>query len=960
MRFCFPVIFLWFTFLYYPLPAQNVVGLPLIYSKADFNGGSHTWDIKQGNSGIMYFANTAGLLTFDGSFWKLFPLPNRTQVRSIFIASDHKVYVGGQGELGYFSAAENGQLHFTSIKDKIPEIYARFADIWDIAAAGQSVFFRATNCIFEFNGSTILAHPALSEWQYLGFAGNRLFAQDKKNGLLEYKNKIWEQIPNSAISLLNMPIASILPLRNGQLFIGAINNESFTLYKDLLQKNATVTNYFFTPSYAKINDSLLVVATGKIGCAIIDVKHQVIQKISTVEGISSNNVNSVFIDKDRNIWAGIDNGICFINYNSPIKYLRPNKINDVEGFSTRIFNNDLYISTSNGVYTASINNNNGDLSVFKEDFSLITNSDRGEARMLEILNQQLLLAHNDGVFAIRNKKAVAVAMSGGTWNFLPTSSVFPNRILAGTYNGLDLYTYNEGQFHRQGKLRGSMDSYRFIAYDRNYIWASHPYRGIYQMRMADDYKSYTTRLLTQKNGLPSDINNYVFKIKNQIVFATTRGVYEFNEETQKFAPSKSLSPIFKNIEVNYMTDDPDGNIWFTSGEKIGVVDFSKPSGDQPYSIIYFSELTGKFLRVFENIYPYNSKNIFIGSEKGTIHLNYENYTINKKQLTLFLSEVRATDQQDSIIFGGFLTNNRTVPKLPSSYKSYHFEYSSPSYGLQNNIEYSYRLEGYDASWSSWSNKTEKNYTNLPNGNYSFKVKARDNLGNEAAVTAYDFIIMPPWYKTVWAWITYILAFVVLIYTLYKWLKTKWLRQKQKFEAEQKRLKYIYELELEKNEKEIIKLQNERLEQEVVLKKKELANTSLHLAGNADTLIKIKDEINKLISNVDSDGDITRIASLVKTAERNNATWDQFATHFDELNDGFLKKLRQLYPELSKAELRVCAYLRLNLSSKEMAQQLNISVRGVEIHRYRIRKKLRLHAGQSLSDFLNNLNNNSTN
>lgn len=89
---------------------------------------------------MLYFANDEGLLTFDGSRWKIYPLPNKTIVRSIKIAADHKIYAGGQGDFGYFAPDENGKLTFNSLKPKIPKSYSSFADIWNIQYAGKAVF----------------------------------------------------------------------------------------------------------------------------------------------------------------------------------------------------------------------------------------------------------------------------------------------------------------------------------------------------------------------------------------------------------------------------------------------------------------------------------------------------------------------------------------------------------------------------------------------------------------------------------------------------------------------------------------------------------------------------------------------------------------------------------------------------------------------------------------------------
>ena len=244
-------------------------------------------------------------------------------------------------------------------------------------------------------------------------------------------------------------------------------------------------------------------------------------------------------------------------------------------------------------------------------------------------------------------------------------------------------------------------------------------------------------------------------------------------------------------------------------------------------------------------------------------------------------------------------NENAVLQFPISNNSFHFEFSSPAFSLQKNIEYSYQLEGYENRWSAWTTKTEKDYTNLPNGTYTFKVKAHDNLGNESETISYSFVVKPAWYKTMWAYLFYILFFLLLLFMLNKWQKRKFYLQQVKFEEEQKRLKYIHQLEVEKNEKEIIKLQNEKLVNEVIYKNKELADVSMHLVERSDALIKVKDELQQLYKKTGGNHDVKKAIQLVNDIEKNNSNWEQFATHFDEINNDFLKKLKSKFPALNQ-------------------------------------------------------------
>lgn len=953
------VIILFFAFCG-TLTAQNTIGLPQIinYSKSDYQAGTQTWDIKQDSRDILYFANNEGMLTYDGSHWKIYPLPNRTIVRALGIDEEDNIYVGGQGEIGYFSTGANGNLSYNSLKDQIPEQFNKFADIWRIEIHKGAVYFQASDRIFEYSNKRIKVYA--NDWLYFKKAGTTIYAQDKLNGLLRLQGQQWIPVHTNP-KLNNTLITGITSIGADSILVSTQADGIYYLYKDSIIRHQPPLSSSNANVAARINASELMIGTTADGCIVTDFNGKVVQQIGRTEGLQNNDVISVFLDRNNNVWVGLNNGISMIAYNSAVKYITPNTRNELSGYSTKIFRNELYIATSDGAYYVPLNNENGDLSFSKGNFARVENS-RGEIWRLDEVNNQLLLGQHTGIAVLKDHSSVRLSDRTGAWLYKPLTAVFPaEETLVGTYTGISRLKYQDGHFSATNKAEGPEESLRFLEIDNNNnIWASHPYRGVYRLQLSPDQRSIFYHLYTE-NGLPSALSNYVFKIRNRVVFCTTKGIYEFNPATNKFTPSDFLTPVFGNMEIRYLNEDADGNIWFCSGKTIGVVNYNQLNTRQPFSITMIPELNGKILLGFENIYPYNSENIFIGSEKGVIHLNYKKYTNSKQVIKVLLGQVKAFGKSDSIIFGGYFKERaahgytqgeKELLTLPSSYNSFHFEYSSPAYGLQNNIEYSYQLEGYDNKWSAWSAKPEKDYTNLPDGYYTFKVKAHDNLGHESSVVTYSFIVAPAWYKTIWAYLAYLLLFIGVLFLLYHWQLRNLAKQQRKFDEEQQRLKYIHQLEIEKNEKEIIKLQNEKLANEIHYKNNALADASMHLVEKGDALGKVKDILAGVYKKYGNNPEIKDALLLLNDAEKNSDNWDKFASHFDEINNDFLKKLKSRFPTLTPTDLKVCAYLQLQLSTKEIAQLLAISVRGVEIKRYRIRKKLQLQKEQSMTAFLN--------
>jgi DNA-binding CsgD family transcriptional regulator len=284
----------------------------------------------------------------------------------------------------------------------------------------------------------------------------------------------------------------------------------------------------------------------------------------------------------------------------------------------------------------------------------------------------------------------------------------------------------------------------------------------------------------------------------------------------------------------------------------------------------------------------------------------------------------------------------------------HFDFTSVAFGFQNNLEYSYRLKGFENNWSAWTKRTEKEYTNLVPGSYTFEVKVRNNLGNESVVSSYQFKINAPWYRTLFAYLLYFIAIGFGVYKLHIYQRKKFKAQQQKYEQEQQRLRYIHELEINKSESDLVTLQNEKLGVEIEYKNSELASSAMHIVKKGELLTKVKSELGSIIKKIDNEYAITELKKMVKALnedENLDQEWEYFTKHFDKVHSDFIVKLKEKHSNISNNELKLCAYLRMNLSTKEIAQLMNISVRGVEISRYRLRKKLNLATDVNLFDYL---------
>ena len=944
--------------------AQDLLGIPQIvnYNNEQYNGGIQNWDVQQDKNGILYFGNNEGLLTFNGRYWNIYRLPNFTAVRSIGIDSKNRIYVGGQDEIGYFSPDGQGILKYTSLLNLLPENLHKVADIWDIAIINDEVFFRSVNAIIHFKDGVIKNYKPIETWSYLGKTNNKIYAQAKNGGLFLYDKEIWKPVCTAA-TIKQSSITSIAAYNEDTLLVSTLKKGFFLIHNNQLFPFKTkLDNVFFNDRVffaSQLNKNLYAVGTTSGGVYLMNKSGELRQKYNYREGLQNNNVRGILLDRDKNMWLALDDGIAYVAINSAIKNISPDRNKQITSYAFGKINQNIYIGTSNGLYTSKINTSASDLSMSSSAFEEVKNT-KGQVWGLREINNQLLMAHEDGASVINGNVATPVYALPGTWMFQPLQSVFPaQNILAGTYQGLQSINFKNGVFLNSGKIEGMNETLRFIVVDNNdNIWASHPYHGVYKIELsADRKKIIKTVLFSDKNGLPSKLYNYVFRIKNRVVIATVRGIYDYDAAHNRFSRFKMFGKALDDISIQYLKEDDNGNVWFVSNKKVGVIDFNKPSANNAFTIIYLPELDGKIVGGFESIYTLDNENIFIGANKGAYHINYAKYIDNLVKPRVLIGWIKLTGQKDSSVFGGYFTKNgitiarQDLSKLPeykNALNSIHFEFSSTLFEHEKNTKFSYQLVGFDDSWSAWNSKSEKDYTNLPHGEYTFNVKARTDAGNESDIASYTFVVLPAWYSTIWMKIAYLIIFGLLIRLLIKW-------QKKKHIKEQEKMNYLHQLELDRTEQEIVRLQNEKLEADVNYKNKELSTMTMHLVQRGKVLAKIKEVISAVIKNqenvTENSPSFRHLIRLIKDVEKKDQELDHLSVHFNHVNTEFFNKLKDLYPELSQNDLKFCAYLCMNLSSKEMAQLMNITIKAVEVGRYRLRKKLNLKSETNLYEFL---------
>jgi len=350
----------------------------------------------------------------------------------------------------------------------------------------------------------------------------------------------------------------------------------------------------------------------------------------------------------------------------------------------------------------------------------------------------------------------------------------------------------------------------------------------------------------------------------------------------------------------------------------------------------------------------------IGIDNGFAHYSAKIPKTYSKDFKAFITRVELP-YIDSVIHLKKILNTETEFKFPFSKNSFRFYYTSPFFENNEQLSFSYFLENYSEKWSDFSSVIYKDFINLHEGKYVFRVKAKNIYEVESNTATFSFTILSPWYSSIMAYFAYLLIIFILFYVSFRYIRFRARHSKERavkrHQLESKKREEEYQHQAILNEKEIIRLKNEKLLTEMDYRGKELANQTMIIVQKNKFLSKFKDELNLIQKTTDDPQLRTKMIVLARRLDKEIDDHGQtkvFKTYFEEVHNDFISRLKEKHSGLTPREIHLSAYIRMNLSSKEIASLLNITYRGVEISRYRLRKKLELSREVSLSSYLLNI------
>jgi DNA-binding CsgD family transcriptional regulator len=931
------------------LSAQEFLPIVTQFSKNDYFASNQNWSVGQSNDGTMYFGNNQGLLQYDGSMWEVHKMPANKRVRSLFVAPDQRIYVGSFEEFGFFERDETNQLKYTSLSALLKNYHMLNDEIWTILLWNNRIIFQSFTSYFVYEKGQVKGYRCPFTFLFFNKVGNTILTHTDQYGLSNV-DPLTNKVTSVLTNRLNNAVIAVLPMdRNAMLL--ATNSDGLYLFDgktcsrfktevDEELKKAEINRAIRTP------DGTILIGTILNGVTALDKYGHKLWTLNTGNILQNNTVLGMYCDQENNLWLALDKGITMVRLTGSIRYIQSFHPSIGSIYSLKQKGSEVYFGTNQGLYKATISADHRSIQALQLESSI-----KGQVWNLSEFDGQLFCGNNEETFEVGSgKPSIIGPIKGGMCiqkGFINGKEV----LVQGTYTSLTLYTKQNGKWKFSHTLQNFLNPVRSLEIDyTGTIWASHLYEGLYAIHLTSDLKKAENiqvfRSLDGKHQYPI----HVLMLNSRVVFADKTGLYTFDDIRKQIIPYKEINDQLGYFSHAYRICPFRNNLyWFIRDEEAALfrVDGNRVS---LIDVVPYALFRNQTVDDYQNIIPLTEKSCLFLLENGlAIYHLPPDKSKNGKVNLLFRSILSSNAESRDNVF--LPIGDSSDISTPFSRNNLSFSVFYPRFGRLSDVRFRYKLEGLDIVWSEPVVSSQKTYSYLPWGSYVFKAEARTKSGILLSANSYAFTIRPPFYWSKVARILYLILIICLFYGIFRYVQHLFQVKKEKIErAEEARRLH----EIEQREQKIIALQNEKLESELTVKSKELAASTISLIKKNELLATIKEELmaqKRTLGAVYPNKYYDKLIRILNENLSSEDDWAIFQTNFDRIHENFFRNLHTSFPELTSNDLRFCAYLRLNLTSKDIAHLMNISLKGVELARYRIRKKIGIPSTKSLTEFM---------
>lgn len=924
----------------------------LHFNKKQYGEATSTWQIKAHLKGWITAANEKGLLFYDGYSWTKATINGSNQIRSTFIDTiKQRIYVGGVNEFGFLNITDNGKMKYNSLFKKKNSVKTEKLDnIWNIFKINEALYYIGDRKICIDSSQTRKYITAPGKITSASIIKGVLYIGTIK-GLFMLSNNQFYRLHGTKF-FKGFTIRAILSINQGTLIC---TTEGLYLYanqkikpylthlSDYLKENKLFC--------AALSKELLAIGTIKKGVLIYNLRTKKKQIISEAQQLQNNTVLSLAWDKQRRLWAGLDRGIDCIKLNDRLTYLNTTPKSIGAGYCAAVQNKNIYLGTNRGLFYFRKRPNDYNQVYLNEVKPL-----NGQLWSIHKIGETLFCLHDNGVFTIKDEKIKRVGKTIGAWNMasLPNDS---RHLIIALYRGLLLLEFIPHKGWKEvGMIEGAEGGYTSLVADTDSTLWLYQRREIVRVSL----NKSKTKVIKEKH-LPwyksTDLNLHLSLIKNKLCIPSENGFYTYDKFLNQFVSYNEVNEIFGNKNKYLSISQKEGSIWALSKNKLSIHD----SKQNETRNLYFNSPIA-FTERREEMFFLNFQNILIPNEDGFSLFNVGKEKTSKSSYRKAkIRKMILSYPTDSVVYANIPFSKKASVKLSYRYNSTVFFWGVNDKD-DRNVSYRFRLMGDERweKWSHWINFETKDFSNLSEGKYTFEVYS--NL--DPTINSYSFIVLPPWYRTTLAYVLYSFSFLILLIIQVLWDRKRIALEREKTKkkgdlklAEQQQ---IHEIEQSKKREKIKYLEHTQLKKELEHKRQEMTNLLISMAQKNEMLSLLKGELKQAM-HAAKPGHMKELKqsllimnNQIEDNIKNEELLKRMEDEYDLLHNNFMKNLKSIHPDLNKNERLMCIYLNMELSTKEIAPLLNVSIRGAETIRYRLRKKMGIDKNSTLLEYIQSL------
>lgn len=736
------------------------------------------WAVAEAPNGILYFGNDEGVLRYDGSSWRLIPTP--TVVRSLAVDASGRVYVGCKADFGVIAPQkDNNQLSFVSYRNRLPQKERDIFTVNQVLVNDKKVFFVSSDRLLVANQGNTL-EPRLLGMKGIygaGIMGNDLYVNQGEDGLQKFVGSKLQPIDGGK-EFNDKEVMSIAPLGGGQYVVA-------TALKGLFLYAGGVFSEFDTEAGALLRGNLLydlvalpngnlAFSTRDAGVVVVKPNGDIAHRLNPNNGFPYSDIYSLFADRKGSLWIGHADGIVQATVGLPLYSMQnlPGLRGQVN--AVKMFDNDLYVATVTGVYRLD--------ELTGGRFQPVGGINE-EAWTFLVADERLLVGTNRGVYDIDGLNARQVLATQDASVVLAPSSTNSNRVFVGTTRGVRVLEFTGTTWEEAAPIPGLEVFVNSIVETKaGEIWVGSNYQGLAKAKIGGT-KGYTVARFSEEDGI-SETYVRAFELNNKLFFHTKNGFYRY-KGNGKFAQDRPLTEAFPTTQLSVATSNT-GKTYFITEALTQAVSYQgndvKTDPNLLFNYVAGQPLSGQALAIegTEAIVGVGDRIYWAGQIAPT----------QREAPRAILGRVMVgTDS--TYMFGGFWKENLEPsdeqteyfqPTLDYANNSITFDFGSSDLFYPEGMSYQFYLEGAEDTWEPWTNRSTASYTNLSEGNYVFHLRAKDALGNVSEEVTFQFDVTPPWYRSLWAYIVYVVGLALVVFVIVRVQSARLKRQNRKLEA----------------------------------------------------------------------------------------------------------------------------------------------------------------------------------